>query len=199
MKMQLFGALLPLVLFWAIEELWGLKAALVVGCVAAVGEVGWEKWKTGKVSFLTLSSNALVLGLGGISFWMDSGVAFKLQPAVMEAAMGIMMLGMRFRGGEPFMIRTFRSAPMLDAEKREAVLKQEWFVKRLRGSDTRLILFLFFHGVAVAWAAVYSSSRVWILLKGVLFYVLLVLVMLPMYRRPHASGIAGDGASGSPS
>ena len=191
MGMQLFGAILPLVLFWAIEEFYGLKAALVVGCFAAVGELGWERWRKGKVSFLTLSSNALVLGLGAVSYLTDSGIAFKLQPAIMEFGMAALMISMRFRGGEPFMIRTFRDAPMLDTARREHVLKQAWFMAKLHAADTRFIVFLIFHGLAVGWAAIYASSTVWIALKGVLFYVLLVLVMLPMYRKPHAS-IAGN-------
>lgn len=182
MKRQLFAALFPLVLFWAIEELWGLKAALVAGCVAAVFELGWERLRQGRISFMTLSSNALVLGLGGISFAMDSGVAFKLQPMVMELGMAGLMTMARF-GGEPFMTRSFRDAPVLDAPRREAALAQDWFVARLRSMDTRLILFLSIHGLAVGWAAVWGSTRLWILLKGVLFYVLLVLVMAPMYKR----------------
>jgi intracellular septation protein A len=190
MKRQLFSALLPLVLFWAIEEFLGLKAALIAGCVAAVAELGWERFSTGRISFLTLSSNVLVLGLGAISFWMDSGVAFKLQPAVMEFGMAGFMAMSRLKGGEPFMIRTFRDSPMLDAEKRTQVLAQDWFRKRLSSADTRLLVFLVFHGLALTWAAIWGSTRIWILLKGVLFYVLLVLVMLPMYRRPNVSGIA---------
>lgn len=187
MGRQLFTALLPLVLFWAIEEFWGLKAALIAGCIAAVAEVIWE-WRTvGRVSFMTWASNGLVLGLGGVSFWMDSGAAFKLQPAVMEFGMAALMLSVRFRGGEPFLLRTFRDSPVEPAKK-ELVLSQPWFVKKLVAADTRLLIFLVLHGAAVGWAALYASSRVWILLKGVLFYVVLVLAMLPMYKRPHASG-----------
>ena len=38
----LVTALFPLVLFWAIEEFLGLKAALIAGCAAATFEVLWE-------------------------------------------------------------------------------------------------------------------------------------------------------------
>lgn len=187
MKTQLFAALLPLVLFWAIEEFYGLKAALIVGCIAAVLELGWEKWRQGKVSFFTLSSNVLILGLGAVSFVMDSGIAFKLQPAVMELAMAALMSGMRLKGGEPFLIRTLKEAPMLDAEKRKLIFSHDWMVARIRAADNRFILFLIFHGLAVGWAAIWGSTRAWILLKGVLFYVLLVMVFVPLYRRPHGS------------
>lgn len=185
MKRQLFSALLPLVLFWAVEALYGLKAALVVGCVAAVIEIVWERFSQGKVSFLTWASNGLVLGLGGVSFLMDSGVAFKLQPAVMEVSMAGLLGWLRITG-EPFMLRTFRDAPMPDPGKRDFLLAQAWFLKRLRDADSRLIVFFVIHGLAVAWAAIWGSSTVWILLKGVVFYVLLVLVMVPMYKRPRA-------------
>lgn len=184
MKTQMLSALFPLVLFWAIETYYGLKAALVAGCIGAVLEMSWEKYKTGRISFLTLSSNLLVLGLGAVSFWMDSGAAFKLQPAVMEIAMAVFMVGARIKGGEPFMIRTFRDSPMLDPDKRHQILAQPWFFARLKKADNRLILFFIGHGIAVAWAAIFATSTVWIALKGLLFYVMLVLVMLPSMRRP---------------
>jgi len=197
-KRELFAALIPLVLFWVVEEFMGLKAALIVGCAAAVIEISWELYKTKKISFLTASSNALVLGLGAVSFVMDNGMAFKLQPAVMEWGMAAMMLGSRFHGTrEPFMVRTFRDAPVLDAEKRAQALEIPFFHGRLKGFDTRLIFFLLIHGLAVAWAAIWGGTRAWILLKGVLFYVLLVLIAVPMYRKPHAN-VGHSGATEPP-
>ena len=132
-----------------------------------------------------------MLGLGGVSFIMNSGVAFKLQPAVMELGMGLMMLVLRVQG-EPFMLRTFkdfspRKMPGLTEEKHRFLIEQPWFIKRITGMDTRLILFFLLHGLAVVWAAVWGTTSQWILLKGVLFYVLLVLVMVPMYRRQNAN------------
>jgi intracellular septation protein len=179
MKQQIFTAFLPLVLFWAVEEFLGLKAALIVGCIAAVGELAWERIKRGRVSFVTWASNLLVLGLGAISYFMDSGVFFKLQPAVMEIAMAVMMVATRLRGGEPFLLRMFREGPVIDPGRRDAALANEAFVARLRVMDLRMTIFLIIHGLAVAWAAIWASSRVWILLKGVLFYVLMMMVMLP--------------------
>ena len=183
MKNTLFLALLPLVLFWAVEEYLGLKAALIVGCIAAIAEIVWEKTRTGKVSFLTLASNSLVLGLGAVSFAMDSGVAFKLQPAVMEIGMAVFLVIVA-RRGEPFLLRTFREFKGADSEKREALLSQPWFVERLQKTDRRMVWFFIFHGLALVYAAIWGSTRMWILLKGVLFYVLMFAVMLPMYRRP---------------
>ncbi len=183
MKNALFLALLPLVLFWGVEEYFGLKAALIVGCVVAVIEIVWEKTKNSKVSFITLASNSLILGLGGISFLMDSGVAFKLQPAVMEIGMAVFLVIVA-RRGEPFLLRTFREFKGADTAKREMLLSQAWFVEKIQKTDRRMVWFFLFHGLAVACAAVWGSTRMWILLKGVLFYVLMVAVMLPMYRRP---------------
>lgn len=183
-KNALLFALIPLVLFWAVEEYFGLKAALIVGSIAAVIELTYEKIKYKKISFMTLVSNGLVLGLGAVSYVMDSGVAFKLQPAVMELGMAFVMIATRFKG-EPFIVRTFQDFKGLDLEKKEAIMKQSWFIKRLKSLDHRMVIFLILHGLALIWAALYGSTRIWILLKGVLFYVLLVVVMLPMYKRPN--------------
>ena len=185
---QLVSALFPLVLFWAIEEFWGLKAALVAGCIGAFVELGWERYSLGRVTFLTLVSNLLVLVLGGVSFFMDSGVAFKLQPFAMELGMAGFLVMSRVMGPrEPFLIQMFRQNPVIPEDRRQLLMQQDWFIAKLRGADTRLVLFLILHGLAVGWAAIWGSTRVWILLKGVLFYVLLVLVMVPMYKRPRES------------
>ena len=139
MSRQLFTALIPVVLFWAVEKYLGLKAAILIGSAAGVAEVAWEKITTGRVAFLTLFSNAMVVGLGVVSYVMNSGVAFKLQPGVLELVMAAMMVGMRWTGeGEPFMVRTMRDSPMLDREKRELVLAQPWFYQRLASADSRL-------------------------------------------------------------
>lgn len=178
-KQALFFALIPLVLFWAVEEFYGLKAALIVGVIAAVLEILYEKIKLKKVSFMTLASNFLVIGLGAVSFLMDSGVAFKLQPAVMEIAMAAFM----FFQPEPLMLRMMREMKGIDEEKRTVILTNPIVTSRIKSANTRLIWFFVLHALAVAWAALYGSTRMWILLKGVLFYVLLVAVLAPMYKR----------------
>ena len=190
MKGQLFAAFLPLVLFWAIEEFFGLKAALIAGCIAAVLELSWEWYRNRRISFLTAVSNLLVIGLGGVSFLTESGIAFKLQPMIMEWAMAVIMLSVRFRGGESFMVRTFRDSPGMEPKQREAVLANPLFIDRFHSMDTRLIVFLALHGLALGWAAIWGSTRIWILLKGVLFYVLFVVIVagpLFMYKRNRGS------------
>ena len=44
-KNALLLALIPLVLFWAVEEYLGLIAALIVGCIAAILELTYDKIK----------------------------------------------------------------------------------------------------------------------------------------------------------
>ena len=134
---------------------------------------------------MTWAVNGLVLALGAVSFWMDSGVAFKLQPAVMEAGMAAFMLVMRRNGGEPFMLRTFRDAPMIEPQKKDFLLNLDWFKARLRKFDNYLIIMMFLHSLAVVFVAIWGTTDQWVLLTKVLFYVLLVLIALPMYKKPH--------------
>lgn len=181
MRTQVFTAIFPLVLFWAIEEFLGLKAALVVGCVAAVLEIFWERWRTGRVSTITFASNALVLGLGAVSFYMDSGIAFKLQPMVMELGMAAFLVFTRIKTGEPLFVTMVREgkSPGLTPEKQAQILASPAAVSHFVRMDLKLTLFLIVHGLAVGAAAYWGSTRLWILLKGVLFYVLLAVVMVP--------------------
>lgn len=186
LPLALASALLPLVVFWAIETYWGLEAALIAGCITAVGEIAYEKIRLGKVSAMTASSNALVLGLGAISYFMKSPVAFRLQPAVMEWGMLVMMMVGEKMSGQPFLLQMMSENPLLEADKRALIFAQPEVLKRLKATNQRLAWFLALHGLAVAAVAIWGSTGQWIFLKGILFYVLLVLVMLPMYKRPRA-------------
>ena len=181
MRTQVFTAVFPLVLFWVIEEFLGLKAALIVGCIAAVGEIIWEYGRTRRVSVVTFASNALVLGLGAVSFYMDSGIAFKMQPMVMELGMAGFLIFTRYKTGESLFLTMVREgkSPGLTPEKQNQILGNAAALAHFALMDFKLTLFLVVHGLAVGAAALWGSTRLWILLKGVLFYVLLAVVMVP--------------------
>src|SRR5512138_100394 len=71
--------------------------------VAGAGEIAWEKWRLGKVQGVTWASNFLVLLLGALSLYEDSGVFFKLQPAIFLVAFSFLCLGSSLIG-RPFML-----------------------------------------------------------------------------------------------
>lgn len=89
----LFGGVLPVLAFALVEEHYGVLWGTIAGMAFGFGEIVYEKLRLGKVSGLTWFSNALILGLGAISLISQEGVWFKLQPAVLLASFGAILLG----------------------------------------------------------------------------------------------------------
>ena len=168
-------ALLPLVVFWLIETYWGLEAALIAGCVTAVIEIVYEKLSQKRVSFMTWVSNGMVLGLGAVSYGFQSGVAFKLQPAIMELAMAVTMVVLSHRG-KPFLVEMMKNNPLHQPNINPMV--NDIILNRMVALDRRMQWFFAIHGLAVGAAAIWGSTSLWMFLKGVLFYVLMVAVMV---------------------
>jgi intracellular septation protein len=89
----LLGGLLPVVAFTVIEGVYGTAAGLVAGMVFGAGEMLYEYWSRRKIQGITIASNMLVVGLGGLSLIENNGVFFKLQPAILTFAFAGFLLG----------------------------------------------------------------------------------------------------------
>ena len=155
----LFGGILPVIAFTVIEESYGTIAGIIAGMIFGVGEIFWE-WKTrGKVDPFTWGGNAMILVLGGISLIANEGVWFKLQPAIMEAVMAVVLWG-----------SLFMKTPLLVglAEKQGQTIPPV-LRNRFNGFTFRLGVFFALHGVLATWAALRWSTQSWAILKGVGF------------------------------
>lgn len=93
MRNQLLLSLLPVIIFTVIDSVYGTVAGVIAGVVFGVGEVAWEYFKLKKVQAITIGSNALVVVLGALSLYEDSGAFFKLQPAILVFVLAAIMLG----------------------------------------------------------------------------------------------------------
>lgn len=171
-KLVLLSGILPLVVYTIVEEIYGVYWGLIAGLFLGVVEIVVEKVLYKKVSTMTWVINALVIGLGLVSLYMNDGIWFKLQPAFAEFLMVILLWGsLIFK--KPF-LREMARKQMPDMP--EAM--QEFF-----GAITfRLGIFFLFHGVLAVWAAFEWSTVNWALLKGVGLTVSSILyLVLEMY------------------
>ncbi len=161
----LLGGILPVVAFAVVEEVWGPKAGLVAGMVFGVGEILWE-WRTQKkVQAVTWIGNGLLLGLGAVSIVSDEGYWFKLQPALLEGAMALALIGSHVLG-KPLLLAMARK--QMPPESLPAATRPV-YEARLRGMNLRMGLFFAVHTVLAVWSALYWSTAAWALLKGVGF------------------------------
>lgn len=170
-----FAGLLPVIAFTLIEEYYGTFAGLVAGMVFGAGEITYELVRYKKVQKMTWIGNGLLLTLGSLSLISAEGIWFKLQPALMEGALALIMWGSILVG-----------KPLLSylAEQQGYAIPPST-KQRMRGLTFRVGLFLAFHAGLASWAAVSWSSSSWALLKGVGFTLsfILYLVLEGLYLR----------------
>lgn len=187
-RSALLGGLVPVLVFTFVEEYYGTLWGLIAGMVFGVGELLWEKIKQGKIDAITWIGNGLILVLGGISLFTQEGLWFKLQPSILETAMGILCVG-SVLVGKPFLTAL--------AEKQGALSQAPEPVRPLmaaqfKGLTLRFGIFFLLHAALAAWAAFYWSTRAWMILKGVGFtlsFLAYGLVEVLLMRRRIASNL----------
>ena len=121
MKILIIG-LVPVLVFWFVEEKFGTIWGLIAAIAWAVGECAYEYIKNKRVDKLTIFSTALIVILGGLGVWLDNGILFKFQPVIVEIFFG----GILFFGGlrgEPVILQMAKksrpaspTAPTVPAE-----------------------------------------------------------------------------------
>ncbi len=170
-----FGGLIPIILFTWIEEYYGTIAGLIAAMIFGVGEILYE-WKTrGRVDPMTWGGNGLILVLGGVSLWTSEGIWFKLQPALIEAAMA---LGLWISGwiGKPFLLTLARKQGGIPAHIPPGL--KQIMERNLAGMNFRIGVFFAVHSILAVWAGLHWSTTAWALLKGVGLTVSLILYLV---------------------
>lgn len=170
-----FGGILPVIAFALIEDHYGTIAGLIAGMVFGVGEIIWE-WRTvGRVDPITWGGNGMILVLGGVSLITQNGIWFKLQPALIEAVMAV-LLWASVIAGKPFLLAMARKQGTLPPTMPKPV--EAVMVGSLTGLTLRLGVFFMAHAILATWAAVKWSTVAWAWLKGAGFTVSMVLYLV---------------------
>lgn len=161
----LLGGILPLVAYSVVEEVYGPTWGLALGMAFGIAEILYERLKMGKVETITWVGNGLLLALGGVSLLTQEGMWFKLQPAILEAVMGGMLIGSSAMN-RPLLVELARKQRMLERFPPGVVAIME---RNFAGFNLRVGLFFMVHAIIAAWAALHWSTRAWVLLKGIGF------------------------------
>jgi intracellular septation protein len=168
------GGLLPVIAYTVIEIYYGTVAGLCAGMAFGIFEMAYEKVKLGKIQSSTAIMNGILLLLGGVSLFSSEGFWFKLQPALMEFGMGAIMIGSVLIGA-PVLVGLAMKQGVIEKIPPEI---QPRFFRGLIGMTWRLGLFLWIHAALATWAALYASTAVWAVLKGVGFTVSFIVYLL---------------------
>lgn len=162
-----FGGLLPVISFTLIEEYYGVIPGLIAAMVFGVGEIAWEYLRYKKIEKITLIGNFLVLFLGGISLFTQEGLWFKLQPAIMEFAFAIILIGSWVLKKPLMVVLSMKQGQQLN----------DFMQKKFGAITFRLGLFFIFQAILAVYAALYLSTAVWAFLKGVGIFIFMAVYL----------------------
>jgi intracellular septation protein len=81
--MKFLFDLFPIILFFAIYKLAGIFAATAAAIIATLAQIGWVKWRHGKVDGMLLVSGAIITVFGGATLLLHDETFIKWKPTVL--------------------------------------------------------------------------------------------------------------------
>jgi intracellular septation protein len=87
-KMKILLDFFPIILFFAAFKLWGIYVATGVAIVATVAQIGWLRYKTGKVEAMQWVSLGVIVLFGGATIALQNETFIKWKPTVLYWLMG---------------------------------------------------------------------------------------------------------------
>lgn len=159
----LVGGLLPVLAFTLLEEWLGIAWGAAAGMAFGVGEIVWERLRYGKVETITWAGTVLLVLFGGVALATREGIWFKLQPALLQAAMGLGLLG-TVVVRRPFLVLLAEQQGALAGLPPE---RRAFFLGAFGSLTFRLALFLGAQAAFTAWMALSWPTRAWAGWKGI--------------------------------
>jgi intracellular septation protein len=81
--MKLLLDFFPIILFFVAFKLWGIYTATAVAIVATVAQIGWLRYKTGKVEPMQWVSLGVIVLFGGATIVAHNDTFIKWKPTVL--------------------------------------------------------------------------------------------------------------------
>lgn len=186
--MQTFLDFLPVLAFvlayWLTKDFY---FAILVIMVAVVIQLALTWLIKRSIPRMLLISSLLVVGLGGISLWLNNPLIFKWKPTVLYWLFAVLFLGSQFIGDKPFVQRLLQSIskePLQLADRDWTSLNLMW------------VVFFFIAGTANIVVAYRFAEVIWVNFKlfGLigLTLVFLILQAVWMTRRLQDEDLESD-------
>jgi len=81
--MKLLFDLFPVILFFAVFKWLGIYAATTAAIVATLGQIGWVKYRHGKVDGMLIASGVIIVVFGGATLLLHDEMFIKWKPSVL--------------------------------------------------------------------------------------------------------------------
>jgi len=130
--------------------------AILVIMIAVVIQLAITWLTTRTIPRMLLISAVLVVGLGGISLWLNNPLIFKWKPTVLYWLFAVLFLGSQFIGDKPLAQRLLQSI----SEKPLHLADQDWASLSLMW-----VVFLFIAGTANIVVAYNFEEAIWVNFK----------------------------------
>jgi hypothetical protein len=152
------ASLQPVIVFYAVEQAAGTRAAVLASLVTTTAEVGWTRWRHGRVPHAVALSGALVVLLGVPALLTDDPRFVLWGPVVGDVVFAAVLLGAHALGAP---LLTGAAMEQLPPEDRQPVVRR-W----LDGVGLRMAGGLLVHAAWSAWA-VDQPREVWTLVTSI--------------------------------
>jgi len=163
---QMLPGLLPLFIFIAVDEVYGVEAGLYAALGFGVAEMLFTWVRERRIDRFVLFDTAFLIILGGVSLLLENAIFFKLKPAAIELIICI-ILGAAAVKPELFLKamkgRYIKNMELRVTEEGIRSMKRMMFI--LTG------VFLL-HTALTVYSAFFMSERAWGFISGVLFYII---------------------------
>lgn len=81
--MQFLFDLLPVILFFAVYKAADIYAATAAAIVATLAQIGWAKWRHGRVDKMLIASGVLIVIFGGMTLALHDPTFIKWKPTLL--------------------------------------------------------------------------------------------------------------------
>jgi intracellular septation protein len=150
--MKLLLDFFPIILFFVAFKVWGIYVATGVAIVATIAQIGYLRWKTGKVEPMQWVSLGVIVLFGGATILAHDETFIKWKPTVLYWLMGsTLALGqLLFRKN---LLKSLMGSQLQLPDSAWRVMNWSW------------VAFFALMGVLNLWVAFHFSTDAWVNFK----------------------------------
>ena len=157
-KRFFFISFFPALAYWYLEANFSLRVALVGGIGLACLEVLLEKILFRRIHIISQINFILLVTLGGVAFWGEDGIWFKLGPCFTGAGFGGLLFIQNMRG---------KSIMWKMAQEFQNRLAPRFLVETM---EKHISLFMVLYGIFMGGVAILCSTDEWVFFRTAGFY-----------------------------
>jgi len=184
--MKLLLDFFPIVLFFAAFKLWGIYTATAVAIVATIAQIGWFRYRYGKIEPMQWLSLGVIVVFGGATILAHDETFIKWKPTVLYWLMGgALLVGQVFFRKN--LLKTLMGAQLQMPEPGWRAMNRSW------------IAFFAVMGVLNLWVAYEFDTDTWVSFKlfGGLGLMALFVVAQALYLGRYVKDEAAADAGGT--